>query len=242
MVHLKIDQNQVTVYDNDIVIGVIELYRNSFHMQNQYLKMEHIIFDPKISSEIFRKLFDIIRKPLQIMTDSENLPLIEFITAGGFVCKRKCYAVEATLEDYIGKIRKADILQTQRGEAKYGLCCRLLYDRYAEAHSAINPLTADYATFASDLPDFVFYQEVEGDFVSCFAFVEENEIAYVFDRNESNIFSFAEALITRLFAKYQTICFEADDCDQTAMQWKNLFMGQSESSFDTYIYDYKPVF
>ena len=110
MVQLKINQNYVRVYVDGALIGTIELYSNSCHMQNQYLKIEHMGFDSQISAKLFRKLFDLIRRPLQIMTDSDNLPLIAFITAGGFVCKRKCYEVEATLENYIGKVRMSDIL------------------------------------------------------------------------------------------------------------------------------------
>lgn len=236
MVQLEVNQDHVDVYVNDTVIGAIELYTNFWHKQNQYLKIVHFIFDIQISAEVFWKLFNIIHRPLQIMTDSENLPLIEFIVAGGFVCKRKCYEVEARLENYVGKVRRSHILRTQKGEPVYSLCCRLMYERYTETHSAINPLTADCVAFASDLPDCVFYQEEDG-LVSCFAFVEENEIAYVYSREGSRFVPFAETLVSQLLDKYQKICFEADDCDETAMQLKALFTSQSESSFDTYIYD-----
>lgn len=236
MVQLEINQNHAMVYMNDIEIGSIELYTNSWHKQNQYLKIKDFRFDAQISAEVFWKLFHIVRRPLQIMTNSENLSLIEFITAGGFVCKRKCYEVEARLENYIGKVRMSHLLRTQKGESEYDLCSRLIYERYIETHRAINPLTADYATFVSDLPDCVFYQE-EDDLISSFAFVEENEIAYVYGGEDSNFVSFAERLVCQLMAEYQTICFEADDCDKAAMQLKALFPNRGKSSFDTYIYD-----
>lgn len=233
MVQLETNQNHVTVYLNDTIIGSIELYTNSWHKQNQYLKFKDFKFEAQISEEVFRKLSDMVQRPLQIMTNSENLSLIEFITAGGFVCKRKCYEIEARLGDYIGKVRMPHILRTQKGEAEYELCCRLIYERYAETHRAINPLTADYAAFVSNLPDCVFYPE-EG-FISSFAFVEENEIAYVYGGEDGSFISFAEMLVCRLMNEYPTICFEADNCDGTAMQLKALFKGQSELSFDTYI-------
>lgn len=237
-VQLEIKQNHVIVYVNDIVIGSMELYSNPYHTRNQYVKLnlEHFVYDTQISAEIFGKLFDSIGGPLQIMADSDNLPLTTFLTAGGFVCKRKCYEVEAEAENYIGTLRGGDILQTQKGEAEYDLCCKMLYERYAETHRAINPLTADFETFASDLPDDVFYQR-EGNLISCFAFVEKNEIAYVYGRDNGSFLPFAEILVSKLLNRYQTVCFEADDCDQTAKQLKTLFTDQSESSFDTYVYD-----
>ena len=67
MVQLKINQNDVRVYVDSTLIGTIELYSNSCHMQNQYLKIESMVFDTKISAELFRELFDIMRSPLQIM-------------------------------------------------------------------------------------------------------------------------------------------------------------------------------
>lgn len=88
MVQLEIGQNHVIVYVDDIVIGTMELYRNPYHMQNQYIKIEHFVYDAQISAEIFGKLFDSIGMPLQVMVDSDNLPLTTFLAAGGFVCKR----------------------------------------------------------------------------------------------------------------------------------------------------------
>ncbi len=236
MVRLDMDQNRVRVYEDSTVIGSIELYDNLYHMQNQYLKLDDFTYDTRISEELFRKLHDRIGRPLQIMTASEDEPLIEFIVSGGFVCKRKCYEVEAAREDYIGEAVTGSISRAEKGEKEYGHCCRLLYDRYAETHSAINPLTAELPVFASDLPDCVCYQMREGRIIG-FAFVAENEIAYVYGEDGRDFVPFAEALACSLFAQYQTVCFEADDCDRTAMQLKNLFTCRNDVSFDTYIYD-----
>lgn len=109
------------------------------------------------------------------MTESEDEPLIEFIVSGGFVCKRKCYEVEAAREDYIGEAVTGSISRAGKGEKEYGHCCRLLYDRYAETHRAINPLTAEFSVFASDLPDCVCYQMREGRIID-FAFVEKMKL------------------------------------------------------------------
>lgn len=38
-----------------------------------------------------------------------------------------------------------------------------------------------------------------------------------------------------MFGKYESIIFEADDCDGLAMELKSMFINQDEESFDTYI-------
>jgi len=91
-------------------------------------------------------------------------------------------------------------------------------------------LTADYAIFVCDLPDCVFYREEDG-LISNFAFAEENEIAYVYGREDGNLVSFAEMLVCQLMTEYQTVCFETDGRDGTAMQLKALFTGQGAMSF-----------
>ena len=59
----------------------------------------------------------------------------------------------------------------------------------------------------------------------------------MYGEDGSDFVPFAEALSGSLFAQYQTVCFEADECDRTAMQLKNLFTSRNDVSFDTYIYD-----
>lgn len=86
------------------------------------------------------------------------------------------------------------------------------------------------------MPDCVFYQ-MRDNIIIGVAFVEENEIAYVYGEGGMYFVPFAEALVGRLFAQYQTVCFEADDCGQTAMQLKNLFTSLNNVSLDTYTYD-----
>ncbi len=39
---------------------------------------------------------------MQVMISSADVSLSEFLKAGGFVRKRKCYEVKATVNDFIG--------------------------------------------------------------------------------------------------------------------------------------------
>lgn len=68
-----------------------------------------------------------------------------------------------------------------------------------------------------------------------FAFVERNEIAYVYGTEMAGFVAFAQNLITGLFEHNEFICFEADDCDEYAMELKKMFTHQTDKSFDTYI-------
>ncbi len=237
MLGIDISENVVRVLADGTMAGTIELYRNPFHMQNQYLKIDSVFLDTQRSAKLFRELSNRLRCSLQVMTYSENWQLIDFITLGGFVRKRRCYEIEAGRADYVGKAREEVLWQAKRGERAYDLCCEQMYDRYVETHREISPLTAERPAFALRLPDHAFYQKKAGKIVH-FAFVEENEIAYAGSRADSCFVPFAEALISRLFRIYQTITFEADDCDQTAMQIRELFAKRDEICFDTYVYEY----
>ena len=87
---------------------------------------------------------------------------------------------------------------------------------------------------ALDLHSSVAYFCMDGK-IACFAFVEDDEIAYVYGENVQFFHKFAQMLVTELLQKYGVITFEADDCDEIAMELKSMFINQSEESFDTYI-------
>ena len=46
---------------------------------------------------------------------------------------------------------------------------------------------------------------------------------------------YSRRLVEELFRRYEIITFEADDCDEIAMELRSMFINQSEESFDTYI-------
>ena len=102
--------------------------------------------------------------------------------------------------------------------------------------SSGDALTAEPDEFCELLPETVLYQSDEAGFLHC-AFVEENEIAYVCTADIRAFAAFAAAVAAELFKEYETICFEADDCDEAAMALKALFASGELSETDTYVPD-----
>lgn len=224
------------VYQNERRIGSLRLYDNPNHMRNCYVKLELDELNTEISAELFQELRKIAGRPLQVMVDSDNAEFISFLICGGFGCRRKCYEVEAGKVDYIGGQVDAPLEYCRVGEPDYEAACRMLFEHYKETHKAVNPWTADYETFCSELPEEVVCYKQGGEIVSL-AFVEENEVAYVCGADEECFAKFARSLVCAMLDKYETICFESDDCDWAAMLLKSLFKNQEETSYDTYIYD-----
>jgi len=235
MLQLQLQGNTVTVFWNGSSYGTVELYENPYHTQNQYLRCNLTSMNDAFSAELFEKLYQLKNRPLQVMVDSENKELCAFLTDGGFQCRRKCFEVEASAEDYIDPQVRTVLHRSQKGEVDYARCCELLYGYYCETHKAINPWTAGLETFGEELPEDVFYVLKIGE-ISALAFVEKNEIAYVAASSETEFDGFAASLIANMLEKYDTVCFESDDCDWVAMRLRAMFRNQSETSFDTYVY------
>ena len=212
----------------------IKVKTNPLHNTNYYLDMDFAGIDVTNAKMVFEEIAQNLNKPLQIMISSEEVEKIEILKAADFICKRKCYEVEAERQDYIGANVECEILYSSAGEEMYEQCCELMLNRYILAHRNVNPWTGTKEEFFSELPECVAYSCMDGKIVS-FALVEEDEIAYVYGENVQVFHKFAQALVTDLFQKYEVITFEADDCDEIAMELKNMFINQSEESFDTYI-------
>lgn len=234
MITLRQAEKNLVALWNGSYIGTILLYDNPFHIKNCYVKLDMESLDTEFSTELFERLKEIANRSLQVMVDSDQTVLTEFLIAGGFRCKRKCYEVEAGPEDYIGGREDLKLLRFSVGTPNYEEACRMMFHHYVATHEAISPWTADYLTFCEDMPKTVICAKTDGEIVSA-AFVEENEIAYVCGRDERQFAYFARALITDMLAEYGTVCFESDDCDRVAMILKSMFIRQKETSFDTYI-------
>lgn len=226
------------VYQDERFTGSVQLYDNPRHMKNCYVKLELEKLDISISAELFCKLGEIAGRPLQAMVSSLNTTMIEFLLAGGFQCKRKCYEVEATRADYVGGQSEIPMEHCFSGEADYEMACKLMYNHYVATHKAVNPWTADYNTFCEDMPTEVIYAKHDGKPVAI-AFVDGNEIAYVCGMGKQIFADFAQCLTAFMLAKHEMICFECDDCDWAAMTLKSMFNNLKETSYNTYVYDNK---
>ncbi|WP_155970309.1 GNAT family acetyltransferase [Streptococcus ruminantium] len=110
-------------------LGKIHSYQNPYHQTNIYLRLDLVDFDCTIAEQLFQSLQTSLGgKPLQVMLSSAEQERIHFLTAAGFVCKRKCYEFEVTKQDYL----------SQTG------------------HQDINPWTASQEEFEKGLPDLVY--------------------------------------------------------------------------------------
>ena len=223
-------ENGFDILKNDNYVGEIVLSENRFHCNNIYLKFDFSFSEEKDCRELFIKLFSILKRPMQVMIYSNNNKIKDMLTSGGFLLKRRCFETETKSDDYIGKIIKSDLSDSTAGEEIYCNFANIYYKYYLELHKKINPFSAEYDSFCSKLPEKVFYDE-NGNF----AFVEENEIAYVFGENYT-FPSFAEKLVSYIFEKYDTLFFESDDNDDYAMNLKSLFIKNDKPSYDTYVY------
>ncbi len=227
-------EKSLAVFCNEKSIGKIEMYSNSFHKQNQYLHLHLSEYGTAWAVPLFSDIQKTVMKPLQVMVSSTDAEQVNFLLAGGFVCKRKCYEMDVTAKELILRSEVTPINAAKKGVPEYDMCCRLLFDYYKQTHAEVNPLTADYIEFCECLPEKVLYQSCLGNTMH-FAFVEENEIAYIGSTDVDSIQSFAESLVEILFSDYETICFECDNGDAAAMLLKGLFNTEISESFDTYI-------
>lgn len=187
---------------------------NPLHNANYYLDADFTGLDVTNAKKIFEEFAQSLDKPLQVMISSEE--------------------AEAGIQDYVGDKVEGKLLYSFAGEESYEQCRELMLDRYILTHRNINPWTETKEEFFSELPERVEYFCKEGKLES-FAFIEDDEIAYVWGDNVQVFHKFAQVLVTEMLQKYEMITFEADDCDEIAMELKSMFVNQSEESFDTYI-------
>ncbi len=213
-------------------LGKIHSYQNPYHQANTYLRLDLVDFDCTIAEQLFQSLQTFLGgKPLQVMLSSAEQEKIHFLTAAGFICKRKCYEFEVTKQDYLGQTVTSNLSIVHKGTAPYQMACQQIFDHYQTVHQDINPWTASQEEFEKGLPDLV-YTDSEN-----WAFIDTNEIAYVCGKDEQTFDFFIQTVICHLFEQYQQVTFEADDCDSIAMRLANQFQFSDKPSWDTYILD-----
>ena len=228
------DDGILNISINEECIGSIGYSINPYHNRHYYLKLHLLRYDIGIAKEIFALVSSRLNKPLQVLLESTEKEIISFIQEAGFCCKRKCFETKAIKQDYVGETTADSLSHVTKGNAIYEACCDIMLDRYIATHERINPWTGTKESFSMLLPQIVFYERDNGK-IKNFAFAEDNEIAYVYGTDRDSFTNFAQRLITEMFKENETILFEADDCDEYALELRKLFTNQSEESFDTYI-------
>ncbi|NQG97869.1 GNAT family acetyltransferase [Streptococcus suis] len=211
-------------------VGNIHTYSNPYHQVNTYLRLDLVDYDCKIAKQLFQSLQTSLEgKPLQVLLSSAEQKKIHFLTAAGFVCKRKCYEFEVTKQDYLGQADTTNLITARKGTALYQRASQQVFDHYQTVHQDINPWTASQEDFDKDLPDLVYTDSKN------YAFVDTDEIAYVCGKDVQSFGSFIQAVICQLFEQYEQISFEVDDCDSIAMCLADQFQQPNKPSWDTYI-------
>ena len=218
-------------------LGTVTLYDNPFHRRHAYVKLDGDQWSPDQAPALFAALRAEAGRPLQVMTPSWDTRLTDLLTAGGFRLARRCWEVTASPGDYVGPDGLEEPVWLAAEDAAYGLCAKMLYEHYKKTHEAVSPLTADRDVFCASLPQQAACRTAGGE-VAALAFVEENEIAYVWGRSEEEFISFAAGLVKEMFRRDRLLFFECDDCDGPALWLKSLFRApENEGSYDTYVYD-----
>ena len=235
-IELEFIEQLITVYYKKEKAGTIHWNINPYHKRNYYLDMDFVLPDVAEARGMFEEIALKLKKPLQVMLSSEEKTKVAFLESVGYVCKRKCYETEAEKQDYIGQNCGSEIRYSFAGQEIYKQCCELMLDRYCLLHKDINPWTGSREDFFGELPARVAYTCTGGK-LSCFAFIEDGEIAYVYGTDKKEFCSFSQGLVAELFKEQEVITFESDDCDEMAMELKQLFRNQSEESYNTYVFE-----
>lgn len=228
------------IYDSGKDMGCINVSQNPYHNRHLYLSLGLTRYDPQIAGELFRVLRRELGRPLQVMLYASE-SIHDFLIAGGFERKRRCYEWEARAANLAAPLEEAvSLTKVSEGTVEYDLCCKLLYDYYSKTHLAVSPLTADAEAFCADLPGTVLCHTADRGIVH-FAFMapdeEGYEIAYVGTIRPDNFKPFAQSVVAKLFRECDRITAECDDIDPAAMALKSLFHLPEVTPYDTYILD-----
>ncbi len=232
------EEQRYIVYDAGEYIGCIDVSHNPYHDQHRYLNLGLMRYDPSIAAELFHRFRVELGYPLQVMLYA-SASMHDFLIAGGFKRKRRCYELEVHSADLAAPLHDAvPLTMCSKHTTQYDRCCKMLFDYYRETHRAISPLTADEEAFCADLPDTAFCCMKDGEIIH-FAFAELDEecyeIAYVGTIKPSAFKSFVASLVAALFRERDSIITECDDVDPAAMALKSLFQPQEGTPYDTYI-------
>lgn len=227
-------EKSFTVLDAGIPLGMIAVSQNPNHAKNLYLRLSLEKYDAATADGLFRQLRKTLGRPLQVMLDSCDAEKADYLLAGGFKKLRRCYEVRVSSSNLKRTVYdRVPLGQAIQGSTEYQHCCEMLYHSYAKTHEAINPLTAELLEFCCCLPENAVFCR-KGGRLAHWAFLEENEIAYVGSDEPRDFPIFAETLLSRMLAKYENIFFECDDCDPTAMELMSFFDLSNVPYCDTY--------
>lgn len=212
---------------------MISIKKNHFHKKNIYI--DFVLDDMKnINRDSFKAISEENHAPLQMMIDGYDTKKKDFIEENGFKRVRTCYGMSVRKDDLIKKeTAKINLFLAKEGDEKYFELAKIYFEYYKKTHESINSLSVDFDEFKNILTKDVYYNDEDG---IALAFVEDNEIAYVYASDLAKADEFFYCLCEKLFNDYEEIFFEADDVDASAMRLKNIFIGGVDEIIETWIY------
>lgn len=206
---------------------------NPFHNRNIYVDFD--LDDMKnINIDTLRKISEENHAPLQMMIGGYDTKKKDFIEENGFNRVRTCYGMSVRKDNLIKKeTAKINLFLAKEGDEKYIELAKIYFEYYKKTHKSINPLSVDFEEFKEILTKEVYYNDESSINL---AFVEDNEVAYVYTSDLDKADDFFKNLCEKLFNNYEEIFFEADDVDASAMHLKNIFIGGVDEITETWIY------
>ena len=213
---------------------MIRTWKNAFHNRNVYIDFEYEDLKGE-KTDPFLEIYNSRGASLQFMVDSSETFKRDIAKKWGFKKMRSCYSLEVTKDDLIShENRTIKICEANLEDEIYESLSKIYFDYYRSSHEAINSVSASFNEFKDILPDKIYFNQDDG---MSFAFIDNNEIAYVYSDNLEIAGDFFCTVAEKMFCDYDTIFFEADDVDECAMRLKNIFSGGLKDVFETWIYD-----
>lgn len=226
------------VYRNGQDIGCIAVYDYECSEQHFSLQLGLDEYDPSIAKELFSLLRQELGRPLQYTAFSEQ-KLHDFLTAGGFQRKRRCYEIDVSSADLAAPVRPAAALHAaKKGSALYDACCKQLYHDYRTIQKAAGLPAECLEDSCAGLAETVFCALTDSKPIH-YAFVTPEDfgytIGYVGTGDLAAFADFIQSLLYELFQNCDRLMMECADDDPAAMQLMGQFSIPMDWSVDTYV-------
>lgn len=229
---IKFENNVLKIFNESSEIIGISCYKNKFHSRNVYLDLNTNNFDNEAIKQGFEFLKNEYEVPLQVILNSKDLDKIKALEIAGFHLSRTTYEMNierAQVQKYLSLRGSSEDLVMSKANEKF---INLLYEDYSAKHESVNPLTASIEEFGDSIPEDIVYSKSAP---KNFAFVEDNEIAYIHIENGERGLNFFNNLLVKLMEDFDSIIMEVDDTDKDAMRCKNLINIEAEEVYLTYL-------
>lgn len=228
----EFEDDILKIFSESSEIVSIRCYKNKFHSRNVYLDLTINNFDSEATKQGFELLKNKYKVPLQVILDSEDLDKIKALEIAGFHLVRTTYELNIQREEvqkHLPFSESSKDLVMSKGNEEFII---LLYEDYSAKHESINPLTASIEEFGDSIPEDIVYSKSAP---KNFAFVEDNEIAYIHIENGEKGLNFFNNLLVKMIEDFDNVIMEVDDTDEDAMRCKNLINIEAEEVYLTYL-------